>query len=85
MRRVEQLAESLGVTAEHLRDPARMVEADEGFDDDEAALRQVGPRARQLHVRLELRDVVVGEVADDRLGASLRAGEIDDLRPGPDP
>ena len=43
-----------------------VVEADERVGDDEAALRQVRPGAWERHGRLELGDVVVAEVADDR-------------------
>ena len=42
-----------------------MVEADERLGDDEAALGEPVPVCRELHGRLERRDVVVGEVADD--------------------
>ena len=44
-----------------------MVDADEHVRDDETALRQVGSVGRQRHGRLELRDVVVAEVAHDRI------------------
>ena len=48
-----------------------MVEAQEQVGDDEAALRQRGPGVRKGDGRLDPRDVVVAEVADDRLAARL--------------
>ena len=47
------------------REAARVVEAHERVGDDEPALRQVGPVGGERHRRLERRDVVVAEVADD--------------------
>ena len=63
---------------------ARMVEAHQRVGDDEPALRQVRPVGGELHRRLERRDVVVGEVADDRRRRRLRLGEIDDPRAAAD-
>ena len=59
------------VAAQHLGDAARVVEADERVGDDEPALGQSAPGVRHRHRRLELRDEVVGEVADDGLAAVL--------------
>ena len=60
------------VAREHLGDRAAVVEADEHVGDDEPALGQPAAVVRQRHGRLELRDVVVAEVADDRLVERLR-------------
>ncbi len=70
-RRLEQRRDLVGVAAEHLGDAADVVEADEHVGDDEAALRQPAPVVRHRHGRLERRDEVVAEVADDRLAAAL--------------
>ena len=53
------------IAGQHLGRAAAVVEADERLGDDEAALGQVGAVRGQRHRRLQLRDVVVGEVADD--------------------
>ena len=76
-RRVEQRPQLVGVAAEHLGEAARMVEAHQRVGDDEPALRQVRPVGGELHRRLERRDVVVAEVADDRRRRRLRLGELD--------
>ena len=55
-----------------------MVEAEEDVGDDEPALGDVGPLGRERHGRLELRDVVVAEVADDGLVELLGLLEGDD-------
>jgi hypothetical protein len=59
------------VAVQDLGDAAHVVEPYERLGGDEAALRQAAPRGRKRHGRLELRDEVVGEVADDRLAAAL--------------
>ncbi len=46
--------------------------------DDEPALGQPSAVDGEPHGRLERRDVVVAEVADDRLGERLRLGERDE-------
>jgi hypothetical protein len=56
---LEQLRGVVGVADEHLRDPARVVEAHEQLGDDEAALRQLRPVGGELHRRLEASDCVV--------------------------
>ena len=83
-RRVEQRAQLVGVAAENLGEAARVVEAHQRVGDDEPALRQVGPVGGELHRRLERRDVVVGEVADDGRRRRLRLGEIDRARAAAD-
>src|SRR5262249_26149946 len=52
--------------------------------DDEAALREAVARVRQRHRRLELRDVVVPEVADDGLVELSRFLEGDEPRAAAD-
>ncbi len=49
-----------------------VVEAQEGVGDDEAALGRRRAVDREWNRRLELRDVVVAEVADDRRVERLR-------------
>jgi hypothetical protein len=66
----EQPLDRVAVTGEHLGDVRDVVEADEPVGHDEAALRDVGACRRQRDGRLQARDVVVAEVADD--GSSLR-------------
>ncbi len=55
-----------------------MVEAQKRVGDDEEALGDVGPGCGQRHGRLELRDVVVTEVADDGLAEALGLLEVDE-------
>ena len=62
-----------------------VVEADERVADDEAALGEAAPVLRQRHGRLQPRDVVVGEVADDRQPELGRLVEADDPRAGAHP
>ena len=74
MRRARRLSDRLGeqlrdrscVAGEYFRRPARVVEPDERVDGDEPALRQLRPERRQRNGRLELCDMVVTEVPDDR-------------------
>src|SRR6266508_1544034 len=54
------------VAGEDFRDALRVVEADERLDNDEPALGESRPLVGERHGRLELRDEVVAEVADDR-------------------
>src|SRR5438093_13413687 len=61
-----------------------MVEADERLRDEEAALRQSRAGVGQPDGRLEPRDVVVGEVADDRFTRPLGLLERAEPRPGAD-
>jgi hypothetical protein len=61
-----------------------VVEAEEDVRDDEAALRYVGPVLGKRDRALELRDVVVAEVADDRLPELLGLLERDDPLPAAD-
>ena len=75
---LEPRCDRVHVAREHLGGAAAVVEADERLGDDEAALRQLGPVGGELHRRLELRDVVVGEVADDRLAERLGLLEGDE-------
>ena len=64
--------------------PARVVEADEDVGDDEAALGQVAAGVGQRHRRLELRDVVVADVADNRVAAGLCLRHVHEPRPAAD-
>src|SRR5688572_3794825 len=59
---------------------AAVVEAHERVGDHEAALRERRPVGRQRHLRLELGDVVVGEVADHGLTELLGLLEGDEPR-----
>ena len=71
------------VAAQQLGDAARVVEAEQDVGDEEEALRHVRPVLRQRHRRLERRDRVVAEVADDRLAERLRLLERDEPRAAP--
>ena len=62
-----------------------MVEADERLGDDEAALGEPVPLVGHRHRRLELRDVVVREVADDGQSERLGLLERHEPRPGAHP
>ena len=53
--------------------------------DDHAALREAAALLGQRHRRLEPRDVVVGEIADDRQPEPGRLVEVDDARAGSHP
>ena len=77
---LEPRGDHVFVARQHLRRAAAVVEADEGLGDDEATLGQVGSVGGKLHGRLELRDVVVGEVADDRFADRLGLLEGDESR-----
>ena len=72
------------VAAQQLGDAARVVEAQQDVGDEEEALRHAGPVVRQRHRRLERRDRVVAEVADDRLAERLRLLERDEPGAGAD-
>ena len=73
------------VAAQQLGDAARVVEAEEDVGDEEdGSPRTSGPVLRQRHGRLERRDRVVAEVADDRLAERLRLLEGDEPRAGAD-
>ena len=61
-----------------------MVEADEQLRHDEAALVEARPVVGQRHRRLEARDDVVAEVADDRLAERLGLVEADEPRAAAD-
>jgi hypothetical protein len=76
--------ESLGVAVQHLGDPEHVVEAHERVGDDEAALRQARPFVGQLDGRLQARDPVVADVADDRHAERLRLVQVDEPRAGAD-
>jgi len=58
-----------------------VIELDERVGDGEQALREVRAGVGERNRRLELRDVVVAEVADDGLVKRLRLFEVDDPRP----
>ncbi len=74
----EPLRDLVPVARQHGGRAAAVVEADERVRDDEAALRHVGAGRGQRHSRLELRDVVVGEIADDGLVERFRLLDGDD-------
>jgi hypothetical protein len=57
-----------------------MVEANEDVGDDEAALGEVKACVRERDRGLELRGVVVRDVADHRLARRFRLVEVDDPR-----
>jgi hypothetical protein len=57
-----------------------VVEQDERLGDDEAALGQFSPAPGQPHRRLEPRDVVIAEVAEDRQAGCFGLREIDEAR-----
>ena len=78
----EPRCDLVAVTREDLRRAAAVVETDERLGDDEAALRQLRAVGGKLHRRLELRDVVVREVADDGRVERLRLLERDEPAPG---
>ena len=72
------------VAAEDVRYAADVVEANECVGDDESALREAGALVRQRHGRLELRDVVVRDVADDRQPERLGLVQRHEPRTGAD-
>ena len=80
-RPVEPLRDLDRVAAQDLGHAQDVVELDERVGDDELALGKVRPGVGQRNGRLELRDVVVAEVADDRLVERLGLLEPDDPRP----
>ncbi len=75
---VEQCDDLGRIACEHLGRPSGVVEPHEHVGDDEPALRQPAAGVRQRHRRLELRDVVVAEVADDGLVERLGLLERDE-------
>ncbi len=89
---LEQLDRTV-VAPYDLGDSERVIEANERVGGDETALRQVAPGVRQRHGRLELRDVVVAEIPDDRLvgaatpprrrGAASRSRRASSAQAGP--
>ena len=83
--RVEEPRGLAGVADEDLRDPARVVEADEELGHDEAALVEARAR-RPGSGTVGSRRVthVVAEVADDRRAERLRLVEADDARAAAD-
>src|SRR5581483_8932914 len=76
--------QGVSVSAQELGDATGVVEADEDVGDEEEALRRVRPVRRQRDGRLEARDRVVAEVAEDRLAELLRIREGDEPRAGSD-
>src|SRR5439155_352955 len=72
------------VAGEDLCDAGGVVEAQEQVGDEEAALRQAGALVGQRYRRLELRDVVVGEVPHDRLVERLRLIRVHESRAAAD-
>ena len=74
---------SAGSPAEHLGHPGDVVEADEDVGDDEAGLGEAGPSVGERHGGLELRDVVVGDVADDRLAVASASSRSTIREPAP--
>ena len=68
------------LAAQELGDTARVVEAQQDVRDEKEALRHAGPVVGQRHRRLECRDGVVAEIADDRLAASSSASANETTR-----
>ena len=85
LRRFEYAGGLVGIADEHLGDPPRVIEADEELRHDEAGSRgKPGPAVGERHGRLEPRDDVVAEIADDRLAERLRLVEADEARAAAD-
>src|SRR5678815_1574275 len=84
LRPIEQLPDGARVAAQHLRHPESVVEAHERLGHDETAHGQGATLVGEWHGRLESRDVVVAEVADDREPAGLRLVDIHDPRAAAD-
>ena len=83
-RRLRRAQSVGGVAAQHFRRPERVVEAHEHVRDDEARLREARPGVGDGDRRLDLRRVLVADVADDRLADRLRLVEVDDARAAAD-
>jgi len=77
-RLAKQLHHGGRVAGEDLSRPGDVVEPEEDVGDDELALRHIGSVDRERDRPLELRDVVVPEVADDRHAEPLGLLEGDD-------
>jgi hypothetical protein len=73
----------VAVAGDHLGDAAAVVEADEGLGHDQPALGEAAPLVRQRHRGLELRHVVVREVADDRSASSSASAKVTSREPAP--
>ena len=73
--RLETTGDLLVVSGEDVGGAGAVVEADERLGDHEPALGEPVPVRGKLHGRLQRRDVVVRDVADDRQGERLRLVE----------
>src|SRR6478609_1045371 len=76
--------ECAGLATQQLGYAARVVEAEQDIRDEKAALGHAGTLLGQRHRRLEHRDGVVAEIADDRFTEGLRFREGDEPRAGAD-
>ena len=83
-RCLEQRADRLGIAAQHLGDPADVVEPQQRLGHDEPADGKTRPGVGERHRRLELGDPVVADVPDDRLVQQLGLVHVDDARPAAD-
>src|SRR5439155_20735451 len=81
---LEQARRLGAVPDQDLGDTARVVEADEELGHDETALIEARALHGERHRRLEARDDVVAEVADDRLPERLGLVEADEPRAATD-
>ena len=81
---LEEGADLGRIARQHLGDRSAVVEPNEHVGDDETALGQPPAVVRQLHRRLELRHVVVAEIADNRLVEGFGLCERDEPVAAPD-
>ena len=87
MHRLERrlrLLELRAVAVEDIHDAVRVVEAHERVGDEEARLRKRGPVGGHRHRRLELRGVLVPDVADDGQPERLGLVQVHEPRSGAD-
>ena len=75
----------VAIAGEHFGEVRDMVETDEAVGHDEAALREVGAVRRQRDGRLQPRDMVVADVADDRAPATAASASANETRRAPEP
>ena len=84
LRPIEPGSDVGRVAREDVRDALGVVEADERVGDDERALREPGALLGERHGRLQLRDEVVAEVADDGDVETVHLVEGEHVRAGAD-
>ncbi len=82
-RLLEAIGDLGGIAGEHLSDTCAVVEAHELVDDDEPRLGKRGAVRRGGDGRLELRRVVVREVADERRGDPSASSKSTSRDPDP--